>query len=484
MNTLGEHLDHAERLLRNTADSLVNESMLGETRAKALLRETRFTVHALHDLLATTWGSAARSITTVDGRQPDEQRDALASLANALDRRISGSSLTGAPRGRNSEAERVATARHEVESATAIIRVHVNGDSRARTPDGDRLQLPASRWTLTERIAAVAASAARLETTVHDLWQKNPYTDAHLGRSHELHAAARDVLRTPHDADTAALALHEGGHRPLRRSVLSDVESPLEQLCQQVFTRAQAGDLDGVSVRVIATTGVLVTGHLEMIARAMQAQAGRLWNGPLAEIREIQLHRVAAEALTARQSWQQVQRELRPLQPVGRPDQDLTEQATRVRQALDAVTRRDGHWRPAEEIARSRGDVEDLIRATTRVAPDVEVLASMLDTGLGRSHSADLCIRADKIPGRETYVEERLHRTWIPAPPDLIGTVRATMRRAEAATRTMSVAAKETRLSIAHQSLEPRMEISARAAVSMGTVPDHLQQQERPARQI
>ena len=209
-----------------------------------------------------------------------------------------------------------------------------------------------------------------------------------------------------------------------------------------------------------------MTGHLEVIARSAQHRATDLWNGVLGEIRELQLRRVAAEATTARQAWQQVQAELRPLLPVGRPDVELTQEATKVRAALETITRQDHDWRPIEELVRGRRDVEELMHATARVAPDVERLASLLDNGLTRAQSADLCIRADQIPGRETYVEERLRRQWVPAPPVLLQSVRMVAQGAEVATRTMAISAADTRLAIAHESAGGRRLIAHAVAAA------------------
>lgn len=123
------------------------------------------------------------------------------------------------------------------------------------------------------------------------------------------------------------------------------------------------------------------------------------------------------------------------------------------------------------------------MQGAARVAPDVETLASLLDNGLSRARSADLCIRADQIPDPDAYIEERLRRRWVPAPRALLETVRTTAWSAEAASRTLAVSAAETRLSMAHQSPEPTVAVAARAVVPAPDVPDHARQQRPGGRQ-
>lgn len=453
MNAIGEHLDHAERQLRHIVNSLGTESTLDFSRSAAYLLETRNTVHALHDLLLTTWGPATQSLKPIMGTTPDAARDTLVELIKALDRRGNLPTPERDHRHRAREADVVTAARRHIQSVDAIIQAHVGADREYRSPDAVRLVDAGSRWALTERIATIAEATATIEAKVHELRHTTVESPTGRIRAYELLNSSRGVLAASHQTDSAVFALHEGGHRSLQRDALWQVAEPLERVSQQLFRRDTAGDLDGVSVRTIATTGLLITGHLEVIARAAQQRAPELWSGPLGEIREVQLRRVAAEALTARQEWQQVLAEMRLLQPVGRPDVELAEEATKVRVALEAVTRRDDTWRSADDLVRDRRVAADLLRAIARVAPDVETLASRLDAGLSRAQSADLCIRADKLPGIDTYVEDRLRRRWIPVPNDVRETVRTAARRAEAATRTMAVSAAESSLSLSH---EPR----------------------------
>ncbi len=451
MNTIGEHLDHAERQLRHIVDSLESESVLDSSHSAAYLLETRNTVHALHDLLLATWGPATRSLKPIAGTKPDAARDTLVELIKALDRPGNLPTPGRDHRHRAREADVLIAARRHVQAVGAIIQAHVGTDREYRSPDAVRLNDAGGRWALTERIAALSEATATIEAKAHELRQTP--IDSRTGRSRapELLSAARGVLATPHRTDAAVLALHEGGHRSLQRDALWEVAEPLERVSQQLFRRDVAGDLDGVSVRTIATTGLLVTGHLEVIARAAQQRAPELWSGPLGQIREVQLRRVAAEALTARQEWQQVLREMRPLTPVGRPDVELMEEATKVRGALEAVTRRDDQWRSARDLVRSRREAADLLQAIARVSPDIETLASRLDAGLSRAQSADLSIRADKLPGIDTYVADRLRRRWIPVPNEVRETIRTAARRAEAASRTMAVSAAESSLSLSHE---------------------------------
>lgn len=466
MNTIGEHLDHADRQLRHTVDRLAAATNLTGADSAAYLLETRRTVHALHGLLTTTWGPAAESLKRVDGAQPTDERETLLALTRSLDRQGEVPAPSNERQHRDRAVNVVTAARRHVQDADAIVHTHIGTDRNHRSPDAARFADPGSRWVIAERIAAIAEATAAIEARVHQLGPASAHTPAGARRTKQLQNAAQAVLDTPHRTDARVLALHEAGHRSLTRDPLWDVAEPLERVNQQLFRRDTDGDLDGISVRTIATVGVLVTGHLEVIARATQHRAPELWDGPLGEIRELQLRRVAAEALTARQAWQQVHTEMRFLQPVGRPDVELTQQATKVRVALEAVTRRGDQWRPIEDLARGRRDVAELAHGVARVAPDVETLAAHLDAGLSRAKSADLCIRADKIGAYHVFVDERIRRQWVPAPAPLLFEVRTAARQAEAATRTMAVSAAETTVALSRLSSDPARELMARAVAA------------------
>lgn len=394
MNTIGEHLTRAEHRLQATAESVAAQHRIDAEPAEALLTECRQAAVAVRELLATTWGPVPEILRPIVGAEPRTDRDTLVRMVAALDRRIALPSATGTADPAHPAARTVAAARDDLRHVEAILRAHVRPDRTARTPEAAAIVGEGSRWTLTERIAGVTTALAEVETELSARW-KNPRGPAQHERSARLLWAAREARNSPHQADARVLSVHEAGHRPLEHQPLGEVAGLLERFNQRIWARVEAGDLDGVSVRAVATTGVLLTGHLEVISRSAQHRAPELWTGVLGEIREQQLRRMAAEALTARQAWQHLQTNMRPLQPVGQPDVELTGLATQVRAALEAVTRRGDQWRPIEDLVRSRRDAEGLVHGTATVAPDAEALASLLDRGLSTARSADLCIRAE-----------------------------------------------------------------------------------------